>query len=177
VPDPGPVAGGTYLKLERKVGDFATVGVAVHVVLGEGGRVGRAGIALTAVGPTNFRATAAEEALVGSELTEEAIREAARLAAEAAQPHDDTRGTAAYKRTVVRVFTERGLRAAGVAVGATLEGPPPPREGPPGEGEPVTTGESLRETDRHDYFSGEETVAGVMDELEDKPGGPDGGAR
>ncbi|HEX3211413.1 MAG TPA: xanthine dehydrogenase family protein subunit M, partial [Actinomycetota bacterium] len=109
VPDPGPSAGGTYLKLERKVGDFATVGVAVHLSMADG-RVGRAGIALTAVGPTNLRATAAEEALAGSELTDEAIAEAARLAAEAAQPFSDTRGTADYKRTVVRVFTERGLR-------------------------------------------------------------------
>ena len=109
VPDPGPDAGGTYLKLERKVGDFATVGVAVHLSMDDG-RVGRAGIALTAVGPTNLRATAAEEALAGSELTDEAIREAGRLAAEAAQPYSDTRGSADYKRTVVRVFTERGLR-------------------------------------------------------------------
>jgi aerobic carbon-monoxide dehydrogenase medium subunit len=74
------------------------------------GRVGKAGIALTAVGPTNLRATAAEEALAGSEPTDEAIAEAARLAAEAAQPFSDTRGTADYKRTVVRVFTERALR-------------------------------------------------------------------
>jgi carbon-monoxide dehydrogenase medium subunit len=110
VPDPGPAAGGTYLKLERKVGDFATVGVAVHLSMDDG-RVGRSGIALTAVGPTNLRATAAEEALAGQELTDDAIAEAARLAAEAAQPHDDTRGSADYKRTVVRVFTERGLRA------------------------------------------------------------------
>jgi len=109
VPDPGPDAGGTYLKLERKVGDFATVGVAIHLAMADG-KVGKAGIALTAVGPTNLRATAAEEALAGSELTDEAIAEAARLAAEAAQPYSDTRGTADYKRTVVRVFTERGLR-------------------------------------------------------------------
>ena len=109
VPDPGPTAGGTYLKLERKVGDFATVGVAIHLAMADG-KVGKAGIALTAVGPTNLRATAAEEALAGSGLTDEAIAEAARLAAEAAQPYSDTRGTADYKRTVVRVFTERGLR-------------------------------------------------------------------
>jgi hypothetical protein len=53
----------------------------------------------------------------------------------------------------------------------------PPREGPADQGEPVTTEAALEETERHDYFSGEETVAGVMDELEDKPGGPDGGER
>jgi aerobic carbon-monoxide dehydrogenase medium subunit len=118
VPDPGPAAGGTYLKLERKVGDFATVGVAVHLSLDDG-RVGRAGIALTAVGPTNLRATAAEEALTGAELDDEAIRTAADLAAQAAQPHSDTRGSADYKRQVVRVYTERGLRTAAAAAGTT----------------------------------------------------------
>jgi carbon-monoxide dehydrogenase medium subunit len=111
VPDPGPRSGGTYLKLERKVGDFATVAVAVHVSF-ENGTVERAGIALTAVAPHNVRASAAEEALAGSELDDEAISTAARLAAEAADPHDDIRGTADYKRSVVRVFTERGLRRA-----------------------------------------------------------------
>jgi aerobic carbon-monoxide dehydrogenase medium subunit len=167
VPDPGPDAGGTYLKLERKVGDFATVGVAVHLAMADG-RVARAGIGLTAVGPTNLRATAAEEALAGSELTGEVIAEAARLAATAAQPYSDTRGSADYKRTVVQVFTERGLRSVATSLGA------PVQAGPPG---PVTTEASLEATRRQDYFSGEETVAGVMEELEDKPGGPDGGAR
>ena len=111
VPDPGPRAGGTYLKLERKVGDFATVGVAVHVSL-DNGTVRRAGIALTAVGPRNLRARTAEEALAGATLDDDTIREAAELAAEAAQPRSDQRGSADYKRNVVRVFTERGLRKA-----------------------------------------------------------------
>ncbi|MGH3105280.1 MAG: FAD binding domain-containing protein, partial [Gaiellaceae bacterium] len=111
VPDPGKRAGGTYLKLERKVGDFATVGVAVHVSLSNGA-VERAGIALTAVAPTNVRATAAEEALAGAEPGDDSIRAAARLAAEAAEPHSDHRGSAEYKREIVRVFTERGLRTA-----------------------------------------------------------------
>ena len=119
VPDPGPRAGGTYLKLERKVGDFATVGVAVHVSFSNGS-VGRAGIALTAVAPHNLRATAAEEALAGASLDDdEAIRAAAELAAQAADPHDDLRGSAEYKRNVVRIFTERGLhRAAAAAEGS-----------------------------------------------------------
>jgi len=170
VPDPGPNAAGTYLKLERKVGDFATVGVAVHLSMDDG-RVGRAGIALTAVGPTNLRADAAEEALAGAELTDAAIREAARLAAEGARPYSDTRGSEAFKRNVVRVFTERGLRAAAEALGH----PVPGRSA--ADGVPRTTREALEATDRQDYFSGEETIAGVMDELEHEPGGPDGGER
>ncbi len=111
VPDPGARAGGTYLKLERKVGDYATVGVAVHVSLSNG-TIGRAGLALTGVGPSNLRATAAEEALTGAEPNEETITKAAALAAEASQPRSDNRGTVEYKRSVVRVFAERGLRKA-----------------------------------------------------------------
>jgi carbon-monoxide dehydrogenase medium subunit len=110
VPAPGR-AGGTYLKLERKVGDFATVGVAVHVTMSNG-TVEQAGIALTGVGPTNIRAAEAEEALTAQALDDEAIDEAARLAAAAAQPRTDVRGTEEYKRNVVRIFTARGLRKA-----------------------------------------------------------------
>jgi aerobic carbon-monoxide dehydrogenase medium subunit len=114
VPDPGPRAGGTYLKLKRRIGDFATVGVAVHLAL-EDGTVARAGIALTGVGASNLRAAPAEDALAGADLDDEAIAEAARLAAEAAEPRSDERGSADYKRQVVRVYTERGLRTAATA--------------------------------------------------------------
>jgi len=111
VPDPGPRTGGAYLKLERKVGDFATAAVAVQVTM-DNGSVGQVGIGLTGVGATNVRATAAEDALRGSEPTDEAIAAAARLAGEAAEPQSDNRGTADYKRNVVRVYCERGLRTA-----------------------------------------------------------------
>jgi carbon-monoxide dehydrogenase medium subunit len=111
VPDPGPRSSGTYLKLERKVGDYATAAVAVQVTLSNG-NVGEVGIALTGVGPTNIRAAAAEDSLRGTEPTDAAIKDAARLAAEAAQPQSDIRGTIDYKRNLVRIFTERGLRTA-----------------------------------------------------------------
>lgn len=111
VPDPGPRAGGTYLKLERKVGDYATAAVAVQLSLDDG-TVRQAGIALTGVGPRNIRAAEAEEVLRGAQPTEETIAEAAQRAAAAAQPQSDIRGTAEYKRAVVRVFTQRALRTA-----------------------------------------------------------------
>jgi aerobic carbon-monoxide dehydrogenase medium subunit len=104
-------SGGSYQKLERKIGDFATVGVAVQVEL-DNGHISRAGIGLTAVGPTNLRADAAERALAGAPPDDALIAEAARLAAAASEPRSDIRGSAEYKRDVVRVFVQRGLRAA-----------------------------------------------------------------
>ena len=100
-----------YLKLERKVGDFATAAVGVQVTL-DNGHIGQAGIGLTGVGATNLRAAAAEDLLRGNEPTDDVIREAAALAARAAEPQSDNRGTAEYKKNVVRVFCERGLRTA-----------------------------------------------------------------
>lgn len=106
---------GTYLKLERKVGDFATVGVAVHLDIN--GTCRKAGIGLTGVGPTNLEARAAGELLAGHRLDDDAIKEAARLAAEAADPKSDLRGSADYKRDVVRVYVQRALRQAAAQTG------------------------------------------------------------
>jgi aerobic carbon-monoxide dehydrogenase medium subunit len=108
VPAPTGEVSGTYLKLERRVGDFATAGVAVALQT-SGGRVTRAGIALTGVGPSTIQATAAEQVLVGQPLSSDSIDEAAALAAEAAKPRSDHRGSATYKRHVVATFVRRGL--------------------------------------------------------------------
>jgi carbon-monoxide dehydrogenase medium subunit len=111
VPQPEPRSGGAYLKMERKVGDFATVAVAVSLSLSNG-NVGRAGIALTAVGSKNIQATDAEGSLAGAEPTGEAFAEAGRLAAAAADPVSDVRGSAEYKRHIVEVYVRRGLARA-----------------------------------------------------------------
>lgn len=108
VPIPTRPNGGTYLKLERKVGDYATVGVATRLEL-EGGRIADAGIALTSVGPKNIHATEAEQVLVGEAPGDEVFAEAAERAAQAAQPRSDVRGPAEYKRQVVRAYVRRGL--------------------------------------------------------------------
>jgi aerobic carbon-monoxide dehydrogenase medium subunit len=108
IPAPqGTVAGG-YLKLERRVGDFATVGTAVAVEM-SGSTVTRAGIALTGVGGTTIDAADAAQALVGGPLTAERITHAADLAGQAAQPRTDHRGSAEYKRHMVRTFVQRIL--------------------------------------------------------------------
>ncbi len=104
-PARGARAGG-YLKLERRVGDFATVGVAVSVEM-SGDSIARAGIGLTGVGPATINASDAAAALVGTALDSDAVDAAAQLAAEAAQPRSDHRGSADYKRHVVATFVRR----------------------------------------------------------------------
>ena len=111
VPQPAGSSGGTYLKMERKVGDFATVAAAVHLSLSDG-TIERVGIGLTAVGSKNLQPTDAEASLVGAEPTEAAFAEAGRLAAEASSPVTDVRGSAEYKRHVVDVYVRRGLARA-----------------------------------------------------------------
>src|SRR5260370_36515606 len=69
IPVPTGHAGGAYNKLERKVGDFATVAVAVHVEM-NGRKVTKAGIGLTAVGPANNQGTGGEDATGGQEVPE-----------------------------------------------------------------------------------------------------------
>lgn len=112
IPAPAPRSGGAYLKLERKVGDFATAAVAVQVTLNADGTCKTAGIGLTNVGPTPLKATQAEDFLRGRKLDEAAINHAAQLAADAAQPSADLRGPAEYKKGLIREFTRRGLRKA-----------------------------------------------------------------
>ena len=111
VPLPKAKLGGAYLKLERKIGDFATVGVAVQVEM-VNGTIDRAGIGLTGVGSKNIQATDAERSLAGAEPTESAFAEAGRLAAAACDPVSDIRGSSEYKRNVVDIFVRRGLARA-----------------------------------------------------------------
>jgi carbon-monoxide dehydrogenase medium subunit len=112
IPFPPPRSGGAYLKLERKVGDYATAGVAVQITLDDAGTCTRAGIGLTNVGMTPIKATQAEASLVGKQLDAAAIQQAAQLAASESQPMDDIRGSADYKRDLVRVLTTRALNTA-----------------------------------------------------------------
>ena len=108
VPPPAGERAGGYLKLERRVGDFATAGVAVALER-SGEKVVRAGIGLTGVGGSTINAVDAAEALVGGSLDPTAVDRAAELAAQAAQPRSDHRGSADYKRHIVATFTRRIL--------------------------------------------------------------------
>jgi carbon-monoxide dehydrogenase medium subunit len=112
VPKPAPRSGGAYQKLERKVGDFATAGVAVYLVMNENRTCQEVGIGLTNMGPVPMRAARSEDALRGQGPTEAAIREASELAAKDCQPTADLRGSVEYKRALVRVLTKRALQQA-----------------------------------------------------------------
>ena len=109
IPVPPARSGGAYLKVERKVGDFAAAAVAVQITL-DGNNVKRVGIGLTNVGPMPIKAKRAEKALEGKAIDERNIGEAARIASEEAQPTDDLRGSAEYKRSLIRVLTVRALQ-------------------------------------------------------------------
>ena len=134
IPSPGEHSGGAYLKLERKVGDYAVAGAAVQLALDDDGKVAQAGIGLTNLGFAPIRASAAEEVLTGARLVEggglrgalskvrdaisgapdadEVIEAAAQAAADATDPVADRRGSVEYKRNMARVLTGRAIARA-----------------------------------------------------------------
>jgi carbon-monoxide dehydrogenase medium subunit len=109
IPSPMGRPGARYLKLERKAGDFAIVGVALHVIKASDGTIQDVGIGLSACGDIPVRAKKAEEWLRGRSLDSETIKQASLLAQEDANPATDLRGSAEYKRDLVRVYVKRGL--------------------------------------------------------------------
>ena len=104
--------GSAYHKLERKVGDYATAGVAVHLTLDKNHVCTSIGIGLTNVNPTPLRASRSEQALFGKELTESAIAQAAQFASEDCSPSSDLRGSEEYKRAMVAVLVKRMIHKA-----------------------------------------------------------------
>jgi carbon-monoxide dehydrogenase medium subunit len=123
---PAERSGGAYLKLERKVGDYATAGVAVQLTLDPGGGCAQVGIGLTNVGVTPIAAVAAESFLRSKPLDVPTIAQAAEIAAGEADPVEDRRGSVEYKRDIVRVLATRALRlAASRAAGAVAPTPLP----------------------------------------------------
>jgi len=104
--------GSAYEKLKRKVGDYAMVGVAARVVLGDDDAIESAGIGLTSVGITNLRSEAAADVLEGEVPDAELLRRAGEAASRDADPQSDEHGDAEYKENMVRVLTQRALVTA-----------------------------------------------------------------
>ena len=111
IPPAKGTARGGYLKLERRVGDFATASVAVYLDMA-GDKVQGAGCALAGVGGRTIDANEAISVLIGKQLSAEAIDAAADAVAAAAEPRTDHRGSADYKRHIVKTFVTRILTGA-----------------------------------------------------------------
>lgn len=111
-PIPPAHSGGAYIKMERKVGDFATAGVAVQLTLDAAGKIQQIGIGLTNVGATAIRAQRSEDVLRGKMPDALGITQAAQFAQEDCAPAADLRGSEEYKRNLVRVLTLRAINKA-----------------------------------------------------------------
>jgi carbon-monoxide dehydrogenase medium subunit len=112
IPVPGARTAGAYVKLERKVGDYATAAAAAQLTLDASGAVQKVGLALTNVGPTPIHALEAAKYLVGKKPDAQTLGETGRLAAQAATPNADRRGSVEYKREMARVLATRALKRA-----------------------------------------------------------------
>jgi len=110
IPSPPSGSGGAYLKIERKVGDYAAAAVACQLNIDSGGSIQKIGIGLTNVGSTPIRASSAEQLLQGKNPDEKMIAEAGRLSAADSEPMEDLRGSAEYKRALVKELTQRAIK-------------------------------------------------------------------
>jgi carbon-monoxide dehydrogenase medium subunit len=121
-----PGSGGAYAKFRRRVGDFAVVGVAVQLAIDDRGRIDDCGIAVTGIDLSYVRADKAQEVLVGSRAGPDSLRLAARIVAEQTHPVSDHRGSAEWKREIVRVLTFRCLGTAAIRAGLASRNRPAP---------------------------------------------------
>jgi carbon-monoxide dehydrogenase medium subunit len=110
-PSPGERTSGSYQKIERKVGDFATAAAGVQLSLRADGTIEAAGVAIGAAGPKALRVTEAEHILVGARPSKELLRAAAAAAKEISNPVEDTRGDVEFKREMAAVLVHRALVA------------------------------------------------------------------
>lgn len=111
IPTPGANSGGAYVKVERKVGDYAISAVAVQLTL-SGNLCTAARIGLTNVSPVPMRAKNAEQLLIGNPITDDLLEAAGQAAAAECDPSADLRGSADYKRDVTRTLVKRAVLKA-----------------------------------------------------------------
>jgi len=111
-PVPDDRTAGSYQKVERKVGDYATAAAAVQISLNADGTIRAAGVALSAAGPCAVRVSEAEKLLVGQKPSEELIRAVSDAASQRSAPQADLRGTVEFKKHLAGVLVGRGLRQA-----------------------------------------------------------------
>lgn len=108
-PTPGTRTSGSFQKIERKVGDFATASAAAQITLNDDGTIADAGIAIGALGPKALRVSAAEALMKGQKPSKELIASAMREAEKLADPSPDNRGSAEYKKAMAGVLVGRAI--------------------------------------------------------------------
>jgi aerobic carbon-monoxide dehydrogenase medium subunit len=111
-PVPDDRTAGSYQKIERKVGDFATAAAAVQVSLNADGTIRSAGVALSAAGACAVRVDAAEQLLAGQKPSADLLRAASDAAWHRSAPQADLRGSVEFKKHLAGVLVVRGLRQA-----------------------------------------------------------------
>jgi carbon-monoxide dehydrogenase medium subunit len=111
-PMPDDRTAGSYQKVERKVGDYATAAAAVQLSLNQDGTIRQAGIALSAAGPCAVRVPEAEALLAGRKPSADLVAAAADAASKRSEPQADLRGSVEYKKNLAGVLVARGLRQA-----------------------------------------------------------------
>jgi carbon-monoxide dehydrogenase medium subunit len=107
VPKRGSTTGFSYVKMNRRAQDWATVGVAA-LVERSNGSIAKASIALTNMGATSIRATGAEEAIASGT----SIADAAELIPEGTDPPSDTAASADFRKHLAKVLGRRALEQA-----------------------------------------------------------------
>jgi len=113
LPVPQKNTGSAYLKLtRRKAMDLALIGIATRLVCDDKGICTLARISLTGSATTPIRAYEAEESLVGKVLSEESIKNAAKLAYEIAKPRKGWRRNQEYVKDMVLVMVPRCIAVA-----------------------------------------------------------------
>ncbi len=113
VPPPPPHSGARFLRfIPRNEMDIAVANAGAFLRLDDAGRIAEARVALGAVAPTPLLVAEAGELLVGQEPSEELFARAGEVAAAAARPITDVRGSALQRRHLARVLTVRALRGA-----------------------------------------------------------------
>lgn len=112
--NPSAYSGSAYIKLgTRKALEISIVNVAVFISLEKpDGHIIFARIVMGAVGPVPLRAKTAEELLIGEKPSDKLFSDAGRAASGDSSPIDDFRGSAEYRRDMVKVLTERALKKA-----------------------------------------------------------------
>jgi aerobic carbon-monoxide dehydrogenase medium subunit len=112
LPLPKPRTGSCFMEIARRRGDFAIVGLAAMVTLGENNRCSQIRLAFCGVGETPVDASAAADALVGQEINEAALAEVAEAIQQWIEPAGSVHATADYQRHVAGILTERALATA-----------------------------------------------------------------